>query len=39
VVTLFERNEYKRRQSPLGPKLTPVAFGRDWRFPVVKALD
>ena len=22
------------RQSPIGPKVTKVAFGRDWRFPV-----
>ena len=34
VVRLVRRNEYKRRQSPLGPKLSSMAFGRDWRYPV-----
>jgi NAD+ synthase (glutamine-hydrolysing) len=28
------RNEYKRRQSPPGVKITPRAFGRDWRLPL-----
>ena len=27
-------NEYKRRQAPLGPKITPRAFGRERRYPV-----
>ena len=34
VVRLVHCNEYKRRQSPLGPKLTGMAFGRDWRYPM-----
>ena len=34
IVRLIRRNEYKRRQSPLGPKLSGIAFGRDWRYPV-----
>ena len=34
VLRLVRRNEYKRRQSPIGPKLTNVAFGRDWRYPI-----
>ncbi len=34
VVTLIHRNEYKRRQCPVGPKVSAVAFGRDWRFPM-----
>lgn len=34
VVRLVRRNEYKRRQSPLGPKLSGMAFGWDWRYPV-----
>ena len=34
VIRLVRRNEYKRRQSPLGPKLSGIAFGRDWRYPV-----
>ena len=34
VVTLVDRSEYKRRQSPPGVKITPRAFGRDRRFPI-----
>ncbi|MBI4635554.1 MAG: NAD+ synthase [Candidatus Rokubacteria bacterium] len=35
VVAMVDRNEYKRRQGPIGVKLTPRAFGRDWRLPIV----
>ena len=35
VVQMIIRNEYKRRQSPPGVKITPRAFGRDWRLPIV----
>lgn len=34
VVSLVDRAEWKRRQYPPGPKVTPVAFGRDRRLPV-----
>ena len=34
VMTLVDRNEYKRRQAPPGVKITPRAFGRDRRFPL-----
>lgn len=34
IVTLIHRNEYKRRQSPLGPKVTPVSFCVDWKNPM-----
>ena len=34
IVTLIHKNEYKRRQSPPGPKVSALAFGRDWRFPI-----
>lgn len=34
VVRLVDRNEYKRRQSPPGIKITPRAFGKDWRLPI-----
>ncbi|WP_218052099.1 NAD+ synthase [Cellulomonas algicola] len=34
VVTLVDRAEWKRRQYPLGPKVTALAFGRDRRLPV-----
>lgn len=32
---LVDRSEYKRRQSPPGVKITPRAFGRDRRLPIV----
>ncbi|PIU40166.1 MAG: NAD+ synthase [Candidatus Omnitrophica bacterium CG07_land_8_20_14_0_80_50_8] len=31
---MVDRNEYKRRQSPPGIKITPKAFGRDRRMPI-----
>ncbi|MBH77866.1 MAG: NAD+ synthase [Dehalococcoidia bacterium] len=34
VIALVDRNEYKRRQSPPGVKITPRAFGRDRRLPI-----
>jgi NAD+ synthase (glutamine-hydrolysing) len=34
VLTLVDRNEYKRRQAPPGVKITPRAFGRDRRLPL-----
>ena len=34
VVRMVDRNEYKRRQSPPGVKITPKAFGRDRRMPI-----
>jgi NAD+ synthase (glutamine-hydrolysing) len=34
VIRMVDRNEYKRRQSPPGVKITPRAFGRDWRLPM-----
>ena len=35
VIRTVERNEFKRRQSPIGVKITPRAFGRDRRMPIV----
>src|SRR2546426_208902 len=35
VVSMVNANEYKRRQAPIGVKITPRAFGRDWRPPIV----
>ena len=35
VVRMVDANEYKRRQGPIGVKITPRAFGRDWRLPIV----
>ncbi|RKY62728.1 MAG: NAD+ synthase [Candidatus Latescibacterota bacterium] len=34
VVQMVDRNEYKRRQAPPGVKITPRAFGKDWRLPI-----
>ncbi|HUR12854.1 MAG TPA: NAD+ synthase [Mycobacteriales bacterium] len=34
VVRLVDLAEYKRRQYPPGPKVTPRAFGRDRRLPI-----
>jgi NAD+ synthase (glutamine-hydrolysing) len=34
VVTMVDRNEYKRRQAPPGVKITPKAFGKDRRLPI-----
>ena len=34
IVRMIDRNEYKRRQAPPGVKITPRAFGRDWRPPI-----
>ncbi len=34
VVRLVDAAEYKRRQSPPGPKITSRAFGRDRRLPI-----
>lgn len=34
VLKLLRINEYKRRQSAPGPKVTSVAFERDWRIPI-----
>ncbi|MGC5616346.1 NAD+ synthase [Georgenia sp. Z1491] len=34
VLGLVDRAEWKRRQYPLGPKVTALAFGRDRRLPV-----
>ncbi|MBK9469181.1 MAG: NAD+ synthase [Gammaproteobacteria bacterium] len=34
VVRMVDLNEYKRRQAPIGPRITRKAFGRDRRYPV-----
>ena len=34
TVGMLKRNEYKRRQAPVGIRLTRRAFGKDWRFPI-----
>ena len=34
VVRLIRISEYKRRQAPVGVRVTDRAFGRDWRYPI-----
>jgi len=34
VARLIKVNEYKRRQAPVGIRITHRAFGRDWRYPI-----
>ncbi|MHC4265656.1 MAG: NAD+ synthase [Planctomycetota bacterium] len=34
VTRMIDQNEYKRRQSPPGIKITPKAFGKDRRLPI-----
>jgi NAD+ synthase (glutamine-hydrolysing) len=35
VTRLVKINEYKRRQSPVGIRVTHRSFGKDWRYPIV----
>ena len=35
VTRLIKLNEYKRRQSPPGIRVTHRSFGKDWRYPIV----
>jgi NAD+ synthase (glutamine-hydrolysing) len=34
VITMVDRSEYKRRQAPIGIKITHRAFGKDRRMPI-----
>ena len=34
VARLIRVNEYKRRQAPVGIRITHRGFGRDWRYPI-----
>ena len=34
VVGMLKRNEYKRRQAPVGIRVTQRGFGKDWRYPI-----
>lgn len=34
VTRLIKINEYKRRQSPVGIRVTHRSFGKDWRYPI-----
>ena len=34
VTRLIKVNEYKRRQAPVGIRITHRSFGKDWRYPI-----
>ena len=37
ITRLVDISEYKRRQNPPGPRITPKAFGKDRRMPITNA--
>lgn len=39
VLSLIDRNEYKRRQSPIGVRITHRGFGKDRRYPITTKYD
>lgn len=39
VIRMVDRNEYKRRLSPPGIRITPKAFGKDRRLPITNRYD
>ena len=36
TINLIRANEYKRHQAPIGTKISPRAFGKDWRYPITQ---
>ena len=34
VVRRIDASEYKRRQAPVGIRVTRRSFGKDWRYPI-----
>ncbi|NPA52998.1 MAG: NAD+ synthase [Aquificae bacterium] len=39
IVRMIDKNEYKRRQAPIGIKITERAFGKDRRMPITNKFD
>ena len=39
VVRLIKVNEYKRRQAPVGIRVTHRSFGKDWRYPITSKFN
>lgn len=37
VFTMLKIAEYKRRQAPIGPKISKSAFGIDYKIPITNA--
>jgi NAD+ synthetase len=39
VVRMIDRSEYKRRQAPVGVRITARGFGKDRRYPITQRFD
>ncbi len=39
VLHLVKLNEYKRKQSAIGPRINPHSFGKDWRMPITNGFS
>ncbi len=39
VISMIDRNEYKRRQAPVGVRITHRGFGKDRRYPITARLS
>jgi NAD+ synthase (glutamine-hydrolysing) len=39
VIAMIDRNEYKRRQAPIGVRITHRGFGKDRRYPITAKLS
>ncbi len=39
VLSLLVKNEYKRQQAAPGVKISPTAFGKDWRYPITSGFE
>ncbi|WP_225783115.1 NAD+ synthase [Xenophilus sp. Marseille-Q4582] len=39
VTRLVKLNEYKRRQAPVGIRVTHRSFGKDWRYPITSKFN
>ena len=39
VTRLIRINEYKRRQAPIGIRVTHRSFGKDWRYPITSKFN
>jgi NAD+ synthase (glutamine-hydrolysing) len=39
VIKMIDRNEYKRRQAPVGVRISQKAFGRDRRYPITSGFN
>ncbi len=39
VVRMIDRSEYKRRQAPVGVRITARGFGKDRRYPITQCFD